>query len=155
MTQAPLALPILAGTGLYAAWSDARYRRLYNPLVTLIALGGVGCTIAAAGLAAGGSNLLHAGLALVVGLPLFAWHLFGGGDVKYYAAVASWFPLADGFRLLACVSLAGGVLAAAWLIGQHGEVFPRAGPDSGAAAKVPFGIAIAAGAVLAAWGWPA
>ena len=158
MIHSPLALPILVGTGLYAAWSDARYRRLSNPLVALTAICGIALTVTAGGLAAASSNLLHSAIAMLIGLPLFARGLIGGGDVKYYAAVATWFPLDQGFRLLAFVSLAGMVLAAGWLIGQRAGLRPhRAGPDLKASAhaeKVPFGIAIASGAILAALAWP-
>ena len=158
MISSPLALPILVGTGLYAAWSDARYRRLSNPFVALTAICGIALTVTASGLAAASSNLLHSAAALLIGLPLFARGLIGGGDVKYYAAVTTWFPLGQGFHLLAFVSLAGAVLAAGWLIAQRAGLRPRnAGTEPNAsphADKVPFGIAIASGAILAALAWP-
>lgn len=154
MIASPLALPILAATGIYAAWSDVRYRRLSNRLVALTAACGVALTFAASGLAATGSNLLHAAAVVLIGLPLFAWRLIGGGDVKYYAAVAAWFPLDQGFRLLAFVSLVGMLLAAGWLAWRWALGGPDRPTEIPQADKVPFGIAIACGGLLTALAWP-
>ena len=158
MINSPLALPILIGTGLFSACSDARYRRLSNTLVALTAICGIVLTVSAGGVAAASTHLLHAGIALLIGLPLFGWGLIGGGDVKYYSAAAAWFPLDQGFRLLAFVSFAGMVLAAGWLIGQRTGLLAKRGrnapPGNPHADKVPFGIAIATGAILAALAGP-
>jgi len=102
------------------------------------------------GMATFASALLHGGIALLIGLPLFGWGLFGGGDVKYYAAVAAWLPLEHGFRLLACVSLTGAVLALAWLVGQRLGVVPLAESAGPHRDKLPFGVAIGSGALLTA-----
>ena len=152
MIQPPLAVPLLLGTGVYAAWSDVKYRRLPNVLVLLVA--GMGLSYAAidAGLSAAGSGLLHGLAALLVGLALYSRGVVGGGDIKYYAAVAMWFPLGQGFRLLGLVSLAGLALVLGWLIWRRltgKTVNFKASEDSD---KLPFGVAIAAGAVLAAIG---
>ena len=152
MIQPPLAVPLLLGTGVYAAWSDVKYRRLPNVLVLLVA--GMGLSYAAidAGLSAAGSGLLHGLAALLVGLALYSRRIVGGGDIKYYAAVAMWFPLGQGFRLLGLVSLAGLALVLGWLIWRRltgKTVNFKASEDSD---KLPFGVAIAAGAVLAAFG---
>ena len=141
---------ILATSGLYAAWSDLRHRRLSNLLVACTAVCGFALAVVEGGYAAFGSTVLHSVIALALGLPLFGWGLFGGGDVKYYAAVAAWFPVEQGFRLLACVSLTGAVLAAAWLIGQRIGIIPRTDSAEKHNEKVPFGVAIGSGALLAA-----
>ena len=154
MIGAPLALPLLAGSGLYAAWSDIRYRRLSNGLVALTATCGLGLMFVAGGMAAGGSSLLHAVTALLIGVPLFALKVVGGGDVKYYAAVAAWFPFDQGFRLLASVSLAGMVLALWWLILRRSDASHKRADGRPGSEKVPFGVAIACGAIIAALAWP-
>lgn len=141
---------ILATSSLYAAWSDLRHRRLSNLLVACTAASGLVLAIMHGGYAAFGSTVLHSIIALTLGLPLFGWGLFGGGDVKYYAAVAAWFPVEQGFRLLASVSLTGAVLAAAWLIGQRIGIIPRAKSAETHNEKLPFGVAIGSGALLAA-----
>lgn len=154
MIAPPLAISVLAGVGLYAAWSDARYRRLSNALVAVSALCGLTLAIAAGGVAASGSNLLHGAVALLFGLPLFAWRLMGGGDVKFYASVAAWFPLDQGFRLLAFVSLAGMLLAAGWLAWRWTLGSTDRSSETAQAEKVPFGIAITCGGLLTALAWP-
>lgn len=144
----PLGLAALALTGLYAAWSDLRHRRLPNWLCLLVATAGLAQLLALSGAGGAGSALLHGALALAVGAALFTLGGLGGGDAKYYAAVACWFPLASALQLLMAVSLAGLVLALGWLTMQRLQHRPadRANSDF---ALVPFGVAIAAGAVVA------
>ena len=150
MTLSPLAIPVLTGTGLCAAWLDAKFRRLPNALVAAVAGLGLAATAGYSGWANAGSGALHATIALVIGLALYSRGIIGGGDVKYYAGVAAWFPLASGFRLLSFVSLAGLGLVASWYLWKR-AVGPSASLASAADQnKLPFGIAIAAGAVLAA-----
>lgn len=144
------AMPVLAASVLAAAWSDLRHRRLSNTLVVCTAACGSLLAYATGGFAGLGSAFLHGTIALLIGLPLFGWGLLGGGDVKYYAAVAAWFPLEHGFRLLACVSLTGATLALAWLIGQRAGIVPHAGNAVVHRDKLPFGVAIGSGALLTA-----
>lgn len=144
------ALPVLATSGIWAAWSDLCHRRLSNSLVVCTAAGGLFLVFVSGGVAAFGSAMLHGAIALLLGLPLFGWGLLGGGDVKYYAAVAAWFPIDHGFRLLACVSLTGAVLAAAWLVRQQIGIDPLAENADAHRDKVPFGVAIGSGALLTA-----
>lgn len=146
----PLALPLLAGSGLLAAWLDAKVRRLPNLLTAAVGVLGLTVTTSHAGASAAGSAALHSAIALVVGLALYSRGIIGGGDVKYYGGVAAWFPMADGFRLLGFVSLAGLGVVAAWCVWhRHARRTDRAVGASDHD-KVPFGIAIAAGALLAA-----
>ena len=137
---------LLAVPAGYAAWLDWRERRLPNWLCGVTLLAGVVVTMAVSGAAALPTHLLHAGVALLAGMALFAPGLIGGGDAKFYAAVAVWFPLSAGFRLLFLVALTGLVLTVAlW-----GLVWRRqrgAGP-SGQPRTVPYGVAIAAGALV-------
>ena len=152
MIQPPLAVPMLLGTGLYAAWSDVKYRRLPNALALSVAGMGLSYTAIDAGLNAAVSGFLHGFAALLVGLALYSRRVVGGGDVKFYAAVAMWFPISHGFFLLELVSIAGLALVLGWLIWRPligKPVSFRASEDKD---KLPFGVAIAAGAVLAAMG---
>ena len=150
LALAPIALPVLAGTGLYAAWSDLRHRRLPNWLAGLVAAAALAATAWQSGLAPAVSAALHGAAAFLIGLALYARGAFGGGDIKYYAAVAAWFPLGLAPRLLGWVSLSGLVLALGWLAWQRlaGSKSDRSAPTDHD--KLPFGIAIAAGALLAA-----
>lgn len=149
------AAALLALPAGYGAWLDWRERRLPNWLCGVTLLAGLAVTIVLSGLAAVPAHLWHAALALLVGMALFAPGLIGGGDAKFYAAVAVWFPLADGFRLMFAVALAGLVLTLAlWgLVWRRSGA--RAGGNMGGMAgplgqprTVPYGVAIAAGALV-------
>ena len=143
----PLAvLTGLAGTG---AWLDWRDRRLPNWLCAVTLLAGLTVTALTAGAVVLPGHVLHAGLALLAGMALFAPGLIGGGDAKFYAAVAVWFPLGDGFRLLFAAALAGLVLILAlWgLVWRRQRIAGGLTPASPQPRTVPFGVAIAAGAL--------
>ncbi len=152
MIQPPLAVPLLLATGGYAAWSDVKYRRLPNVLVLVVAGLGLSCTAIGASLNAAASGLLHGLVALLVGLALYARGMVGGGDIKYYSASAMWFPLGQGFRLLGMVSLAGLALLAGWLVWRRLTGQPIAFKAREDGDKLPFGVAIAIGAVCVAIG---
>ena len=89
---------------------------------------------------------------LAVGTPMFAAGKLGGGDVKLLAATGLWFDFSSALWMLIAVALAGGVLALTVLVlraiswGEQARqrvVLLR--PKGG----IPYGIAIAAGALIA------
>ena len=86
-------------------------------------------------------------------MALFAAGLFGGGDAKFYAGMAAYFPLSAGFSLLLYVAIAGGILALGWIVGRRmlGGKFAE---PKGAYAKLPYGVAIAAGGLSLVWMTP-
>jgi prepilin peptidase CpaA len=100
-----------------------------------------------------GGHLLAGGLAFVVAFGLFAFRIFGGGDAKMIPAVVLWMGPAASLPFLYWMAIAGGACALILLIGRRSvpaEVVPgfmRAPfePKAG----VPYGVAIAAGAMLA------
>jgi prepilin peptidase CpaA len=150
MIQQQLPIVALSIAGLYAAWSDVMWRKLPNVLCLAVAAMGTAAVAYSGGLSLVASSLSHAALALVLGIGLFSLGAIGGGDGKYYAATAAWFPLGAGMRLLLWVSLAGLALFAIWFIWRRLrgiKVRARATEDS---EKFPYGVAIAAGSVLAA-----
>jgi len=136
--------------GVYMSWSDLTRRRLPNTAAAILALAG----LLGGGLMLGTqhafSSLLHLLIALGIGICAFALNLVGSGDAKYYAAAAGWFPLSEAFRLLGWVALIGFVIAALWLVGLR--FGPSHASDDSDFDKVPFGLAIAAGSVLASAG---
>jgi len=96
---------------------------------------------------------LGAGLALLAaGALLFGLGVWGGGDAKLLAAVGAWTGFVGLPRLLLVMALAGGVLALAVIIlrrshlvkGERPRLFGQRFVASG---HVPYGIAIAAGAI--------
>lgn len=104
------------------------------------------------------------GLGLVVlgvtGIGLYHWRLVGGGDVKLMAAVGPWIGFKAISAFLLFVSISGAWLAIALLIGRYAVAAVRWMHGTTASgslprvlkcgAPVPYGVAIAAGALLAA-----
>jgi prepilin peptidase CpaA len=118
------------------------------------------------------SALSGSGLALLVSFPLVAVGALGAGDSKLLTAVGAFVGPAGLFSVALYAALAGGVLAIGnsirrgaflgvlfnmknllvhWItLGRRGE---RIALDSPGAESVPYGLAIAAGAVVA-WFYP-
>lgn len=100
-------------------------------------------------------SLLVGLAALLVGMGLFAFNLLGGGDAKLMSATAVWLGLAGLMPFVAYTVLAGGAVSlvllvvrrrAPMLAGMGPAWFGRLlAPQAG----VPYGVAIAAGALLA------
>jgi prepilin peptidase CpaA len=91
---------------------------------------------------------------LVIGIGLFAFNLFGGGDVKLLAAGAVWAGWTGLPAYLLVIVLAGGLLSLFLLIFRRLPL-PRAlravgwiEALHGGGAKVPYGVAIAGGALM-------
>jgi prepilin peptidase CpaA len=155
---------------LWGAASDVRSRRIPNQLVAaglaaaLILRAGLGLVPLWHGVAA-------AAVALAVGFPLFALRAFGGGDVKFMVACAAFvgLPLLGLSALFAAAF--GGLLAVGIIMKQRlhfvvyvrtmdlarrALTFGRSGErmtlqDEGAL-TAPYGVAIAAGFLLAWFG---
>ncbi len=146
--------PIIANLGLaaqccVAAYMDFRHRQLPNLLCLSVLGTGIVAGLITHDLTWVGLSLAHAVLALLVGIALFAGKVIGGGDAKFYAAVAAWLPLTYGFLMLGAVAACGLVLALAWFP-VRARIAALA-PDPATAKefrKVPFGLAIAAGGWL-------
>lgn len=139
----------LGALALIASWLDISARRLPNWLSLVTLLLGLSLAAADGGLAELGSHLAHAVIALLVGMLLFRFGMVGGGDAKFYAAVASWFGLSGAVGLLLAVSISGLVIFLAWFVWRRatGKPIRAPSPDS-LSDKLPYGIAIAAGAVI-------
>ena len=146
-------LPIigfLSGLCLVASWLDMRRREIPNWLCMITAISGLAISTYQGGLVLAGSHGLHAVISLAGGLVLFALELVGGGDAKFYAAVATWFSLRSLMALLTSVTSCGLVLLFFWFIARRvaGKPVRRRGKDP--FDSLPYGIAISAGAVLLA-----
>jgi prepilin peptidase CpaA len=136
---------------LAAAFTDlARYRIpnvIVGAVVTAFVIGAVfnlSWPALAWSVAAGvGMFLLGAGL--------FAFGLFGGGDVKLIAAMALWTGFADLPRFLFVMSVAGGLLGAIWLVRRRlrrpaaaaGAPASNGAPSIRLPNRIPYGVAIA------------
>ena len=139
-------LVLLALVGSYL---DARYRVLPNLLCLAVLAGGLAFGLLLHGWPWAGSALLHAVLALLVGMGLFAAGMIGGGDAKYYAAFAAWFPLGQAVLLVLLVSVAGLVLVTVSWLAARRRIASSLPGRKGDFAKVPYGVAISVGCLLA------
>ena len=159
---------------LVACVSDVRSRRIPNALVLLLAFSGLAFSLVAnpilpvAGRAFGG-----AAVGLVIWLPFWMMGKLGAGDVKLFAAAGAWLGPSGAVAGALAAALCGGVLTVAWLVREQGAVRTLRGimlrlvllrgnaaqavvrgPDLlvvPATRHVPYGLALAAGALLVAW----
>jgi prepilin peptidase CpaA len=135
-----------------AAVSDLRSFRIPNALPAILIL----LFAAVHGLAGFPvpvwENLLHFLLALIVGMVLFSRGWFGGGDAKLYAAAALWFSWSGAIALLFMTTIAGLILAIGFIAARMMGLRKNVARED---RRIPYGVAIAAGAILtAAWlGW--
>lgn len=165
----PLSHLILPPALLWVVFSDLLYRRIANRLVvTLLSLWALGVIVLLrAGYAdtvwnEAGPGLLAAVLVLVLGYLLFAMHWVGAGDVKLMAVLCLWTG-DQSFAFLIVTSLCGGMLALALPLLRHLETMlallvvrlpggpwpvPMALRDQ-SPPGIPYGLAIAAGAMFA------
>lgn len=177
MLESPLAM--VAGAVYTAllvaiARSDARTRRIPNRLVGMLAVAGfLASTLVfpgAVGLAGSLGGFL---LGLVLWVPLWFLHVLGAGDVKLAAALGAWLGVGGVVTASVLAALAGGVMAVAVLVhrgavprlaadvayvfsalrigGVGGGMAARPSPRSHGRTVLPYGIALAAGGLLAAW----
>ena len=99
-------------------------------------------------------NLVLFAAMLVAGTFVFSRNWMGGGDVKLLAAGALWCNFSAGWKMLVAVAIAGGIETILILFArkfdwsdrtlERFEFLRRRG-------GVPYGIAIAAGLILATW----
>jgi prepilin peptidase CpaA len=145
----PLIFPALM---VFAASYDCLALTISNRLCLIVAASFFPLAVIA-GLSAG-QILLHiaCGLAMLgFGFALFARRWIGGGDAKLFAAAALWLGWSNIVSFAAIVSIAGGVLALA-VIALRAS-WRRLPPFAarcwiGPKAELPYGVALAAGALL-------
>ncbi len=147
LTIAPAVLPPLLAL---AGAMDLVSRSIPNRLILLI-LVSFGVYVAGAPLAEILAHAACAFLVLIGGFALFAKSLIGAGDAKLLSAVALWFGFDHLVPLLAATALAGGVLALAYVTGHLVRV--QLGITSKPARTIPYGAAIAFGALAVYPGW--
>jgi prepilin peptidase CpaA len=155
---------------LVAAVVDVRERRIPNVNVVALLIGGLAFSLSTRPL---GDALLGSLLGGALGFALFIafWPmgLIGAGDVKLFAAVGVWLGPSATMSAALVTALVGGVLAVFSLArsGQLRTAFQRvflavstrsaavlapvAGETPKPAGHLPYGVAIAAGALVTAW----
>jgi prepilin peptidase CpaA len=151
--EAPQGLALLLAILLVAAAvEDAARLRISNVTVLPVIAGAAFAAIFVGPELRLWQNLaVFAGL-IAIGTPLFAAGKLGGGDVKLLAAAGLWFDLSGAARMLVAVAVAGGVLALLILLARMaswGEAARRRVVVLRPRAGIPYGVAIAAGALIA------
>ena len=150
----------------WACVSDLRTRRIPNRLVAVLAIGGLLFSLFAQ---RGGVPSAVAGLLVGFALwfPVYVLGALGAGDVKLFAAAAAWLGPRGAIEAAVLAAVAGGVLAVV-MIASAGTVREtlrtlmlrlttrslRPAERVSAARdprQLPYGIALAAGALLAGW----
>jgi len=156
----------LVGLLLGACWFDVRDRRIPNVL-TVAGLAVALVLRAFLGTGAMLDGLAGAGVAMLVALPPFALGMLGGGDAKLLAAVGGFMGLDYVIGALLAIALLGGGLAVAEAVrrrvlpqaiantfgfAKHWLLLGRSGSastiDSPHALTLPYGVAIATGALM-------
>lgn len=158
---------VLSALLIAACWTDLRARRIPNKLVLFTVTVGVVLSIVGHGWLAG---LTHAGGGLLTGLaiwfPFFAFGMLGAGDVKLFAAAATFLGARSAVEGALYTALYGGILAAAFLVASsgwsaalfrigsaaHEPLLLRQDPGTHRR-RMPYALAIAAGVLTALW-WP-
>ena len=150
--------------------TDLRERRIPNVLIALLLAGGL---LFAASSGPIGPSLVRslAGVAAGFGIwiAFYIVGVMGAGDVKFFAAAGAWLGPGPTWRAALIAALAGGVLAVVFLLRERrlGDTLRRlamaassrtvrlidgrAGVDTVGRRPLPYGVALAVGALLAGW----
>ena len=148
-----------------ACASDARNRRIPNVLVLITAVTGILFAVIAKSWASGlwqaGAGL---GTGLLIWLPLYALGVLGAGDVKLFAAAATFLGPHGAMEGALYTALYGGVLAGAFMIVDSGWTLTAIrvahavqqpallrNETASKRRRMPYAIAIAAGVLTALW----
>jgi prepilin peptidase CpaA len=135
---------IFAATVVAAAIEDAVRLRISNVTCALVVIEAVAAIVMSGWSVDLWQNFALFALILALGTAAFAAGLFGGGDVKLLTATGLWLDLRGGLLLLAAIFVSGGIVA----IGYLATSFVRRQKTSLNSRRVPYGIAIAIGALF-------
>ena len=140
---------------IYAALRDIETLTITNGLnLTIAFLFFPAIIIAAPGWDVFGAHLLAGAIAFVISVVLFAFGVFGGGDAKMIPGVMLWLGPQATMPFLTAMAVVGGLLAVSVMIARK-LVPAHAAPGFAletmqANNGVPYGVAIAGGAIFAA-----
>ncbi len=151
--EAPLWLALIFALLLVAgAAEDAVRMRISNITCGLILIAAIVAMAVIGPETRVWQNFAVSGALMAAGMPLFAAGKMGGGDVKLFAASGLWFDIEGGVVLVMAVLIAGGVLALVVLGVRRFRWSERTlervqvlRPEAG----IPYGLAVAAGALVA------
>jgi len=145
VTAAPLWLLIVLGCAMIAAAiQDAARFRISNLTVLAVLLGAIVAALIKGPTWELWQNLAVFAVVFALGTVAFSANWLGGGDVKLFAAAALWFNLSSALTFIVLVLLSGGVVAIGYLLARP---FRREPAGGRMARRIPYGIAIAVGAL--------
>lgn len=152
---------------LYAALQDVRSRRIPNVVVAVLGVLGIIYSVV---VEPGTTGLLRGvgGFAtgLVCWLPFYALGWLGAGDVKLFAGAGAWLGPLRTVEGALIGALAGAVLAVGWMVWSYGlkrtattlsvataapAILAPDGRHIDRRRTLPYGVALAVGALAAAW----
>jgi prepilin peptidase CpaA len=137
---------------VWGAVTDMQVRKIRN--VTVLAVIALFLPWAlVGGWPAAVSGLEAGGLALVVGVALYAFGVVGAGDAKFFAAVSLFAGMGGMLELTMLTALAGGVLALITVASRPREVMVMVAMKgkSNFGRGIPYGVAISVGGVTTIW----
>jgi len=108
----------------------------------------VGYAYLAYGLEGLGYSALHAVIALLAGMALFAAGVFGGGDAKFYTAGAFAVPLGKALAMLLWTVLAGLALLIVMVVIRRLIIRTNETLSQLRKVELPYGVAIASGLAI-------
>ena len=151
LNSVPMWLAVLLSVVLLAASvQDILVRKISNLLVLAVLIGGLAAMVIMGPQVALWQNLLVFVVLLAVGVFAYARKVLGAGDAKLIAATGLWVDLAGAPRLVAAILISGGLVALLMLI--RFAIGPKVvGEGMKKRRSVPYGVAIAAGALLIVW----
>ena len=154
---------------LWACASDIRSRRIPNPIVMALGLGGIAFSVLTTAVGEGlVRGLSGSATGLAIWLPFWLLGMIGAGDVKLFAAAGGWLGPWGAVQGALAAALLGGVLTVGWLVWERGLAHTARGlvlwwASRGATGarsprlvaeprhSVPYGVALALGVSLVAW----
>jgi len=146
-----LAFLLVLLLGLAAA-EDAWRMRISNVIIVAILAGAVVAAFLVDPTSALWQNLALFAALLALGMPAFAAGKLGGGDVKLMAVSGAWFDFDGGLLMVICTLLGGGVLTLLILllrVFSWPENIRKRIAVLRAGSGIPYGVAIAAGSIIA------
>jgi prepilin peptidase CpaA len=144
LPAAPVWLIVLLCLALLAAAiEDAARLRISNFTSLLVVLGAVAAAVIEGPSLVLWQNVVVFVAILLLGTVAFSAGWLGGGDVKLFAAAGLWFDLQSAISFVALTFLAGGAVAVGYLVSRPF----RPGAKNSKNSRVPYGIAIAVGAL--------
>lgn len=150
-----------------AAVGDVRTRRIPNALVAVLAVLGIFYSashpVSVSGAVRGVEGVATA---LACWLPFYVLGWLGAGDVKLFAAAGAWLGPARAVEGSIIAALLGALLAFMWMLRSRGvrnavetlgiaatlpKILSEPASSAGQVRSLPYGMAIAVGAIYAAW----